>query len=106
MADLLGADVHDHVFVLFCPAAVKPLEHVVHHHAYLAPLPAQRFLDFNGDGRVRTLQVGTGNDHAVDVGGAATGTLKRLFRGADGHFHWFTLKARPVIGWSELLRAT
>src|SRR5215212_10885650 len=40
MADLLGADVQDHILVLLRAATVPALEEVGHHHADLAPLAA------------------------------------------------------------------
>src|SRR5215218_7024804 len=55
MADLLGADVQDHVLVLLRAATVPPLEEVVHHHADLAPLAAERLLQHLGEQRVRPL---------------------------------------------------
>src|SRR3954469_22545967 len=55
MPDLLGADVQDHVLVLLRAATVPPLEEVVHHHADLAPLAAERLLEHLGEQRVRPL---------------------------------------------------
>jgi len=48
-------------------------------------LNTQRLLHFDGNGRVRALQVGAGDDHAVDIGGRAAGAFQSLARGGNAH---------------------
>ncbi len=75
-------------------------------HVETEPLNTQRFLDFDGDGRVGALQVGAGDDHTVDVSGGLAGALQGLFGRTDSHL----AKHRPLViralgqAWCHALR--
>ena len=56
-----------------------------HVHVVAPAVDTEGGLHFDGDGRVGALQVGAGDDHAVDVGHAAAGTLEGFPGGAHGH---------------------
>ncbi|MCY1262443.1 hypothetical protein D9M70_107280 [compost metagenome] len=77
-----------------------------HVHVETETLDAQRFLDFDGNGWIGALQVGTGDDHAVDVRGGLAGALQGLFGRADGHL----AQHRPLVvgalrqAWGHALR--
>ena len=58
VADLLGADVEDHVLVLGRGAAVPALEQVGHHHGHLAPLAADDLLELPGEDRIGLVGLG------------------------------------------------
>jgi hypothetical protein len=57
------------------------------------PCIAQRRLDFDGNGRVGALQVGAGDDYAVDVGGGLAGALQGLLGSSDTHL----AEDRPLV---------
>jgi hypothetical protein len=58
MADLLGADIHEHVAIFLRTPAVPALEQIGHHHADLAPLPAKGLLQHLGEVRIGLFRLG------------------------------------------------
>ncbi|MNM83295.1 hypothetical protein D3C81_953520 [compost metagenome] len=64
-----------------------------HVHVVAEALDTQRRLHFDGNRRVGALQVGAGDDHAVDIRRGAAGTLQRFFRRGGGHL----AKDAPVV---------
>src|SRR5690606_35705032 len=64
-----------------------------HVHVETEALDAQCRLHFDGDSRVGTLQVGTGDYHAVDVGGGLARPRQRFF----GSLHRHLAQYRPLI---------
>ncbi|MNS53848.1 hypothetical protein D3C72_866180 [compost metagenome] len=77
-----------------------------HVHVETETLDAQGFLYFDGDRRIGALQVGAGDDHAVDVRCGFAGALQGLFGSADGHL----AQHRPFVvralrqAWRHALR--
>ncbi|MND93225.1 hypothetical protein D3C80_854060 [compost metagenome] len=54
-------------------------------HVKAKALDAQCCLNFDRDGRISPLQVGTGNDYRVNVGCSLASALQCLLGGGDGH---------------------
>ncbi|MNM48521.1 hypothetical protein D3C81_595070 [compost metagenome] len=75
-----------------------------HVHVERKTLDAQFLLHFDGNGRVRALQVGAGDDHAVDIGCGTAGTLQGLTGSGHGHL---AEDRRLIVGalWQARLHA-
>ena len=64
-----------------------------HVHVEAEPLDTQGSLHLNGNRRVGTLQVGAGDNHAIDIGSGAPGTFQGLGGSLDRHL----AENRPLV---------
>lgn len=62
-------------------------------HVEAETLDAECGLHLDGDGRIGALQVGTGDDHAIDIGRRLAGAGQRFFRCLDRHL----AENRPLV---------
>src|SRR5690606_11624575 len=62
-------------------------------HIEAEPLDTQSGLHFHSDSRIGPLQIGAGNDHAIDIRSGAAGTLQGFGSGLHRHF----AEDRPLV---------